>query len=85
MTQIQVLNKIKNSEGKIFNVIFIKKDGSLRSMNCRLGVKKGVKGIGLKFDPLLKGLLPVFDMQKNDFRMINLKTIQRLRIAGREV
>jgi hypothetical protein len=84
MTQTEVLNKIRNSNGKIFNVVFIKKDGTIRHMNCRIGVKKGVKGKGLSFDPLLKGLLPVFDMAKNAFRMINLETIQKLKIAGEE-
>ena len=85
MTRNEVLNKIKNSNGKIFNVVFIKKDGSLRSMNCRLGVKKGITGAGLKFNPLLKGLLPVFDMAKNAFSMINLETIQKLKIAGEDL
>lgn len=85
MTQREILNKIRNSEGKIFNVVFIKKDGTIRSMNARIGVKKGITGKGLKFDPILKGLLPVFDMTKNAFRMINLNTIQRLRIAGEEL
>ena len=31
---------IKNSRGKIFSCDFIKKDGSIRRMTCRLGVTK---------------------------------------------
>ena len=51
-------------------------------MNCRLGVKKGVNGKGLAFDPLSKGLVTVFDMQKNAFRMINVKTILSVKCGG---
>jgi hypothetical protein len=68
-----MLEQIKN--GKIFSVTFVKKDGSLRKMTARLGVKKNLKGVGLKFDPAEKNLLVVFDMHKRAYRMINLKTI----------
>jgi hypothetical protein len=73
------------ADGKIFTVEFIKKDGSLRKMNARLGVKKYVKGIGLSFDPAEKNLLPVFDMQKEGYRMINASTILRIKIGGKEI
>lgn len=66
----------------IFGATFTKKDGSVRNMTCRLGVKKGTNGKGLNFDPLEKGLLPVFDMQAGGFRMINLNTVTELRIKG---
>jgi hypothetical protein len=66
------------SGGKIFTVTFVKKDGSVREMNARLGVKKGVKGVGMSYDPIERGLLPVYDMQKDGFRMINCKTIKKI-------
>lgn len=73
---------IQKAENTIFSVKFIKKDGSERKMNCRLNVKKGVKGVGMAYDPIEKGLLPVFDMEKGGFRMINLNTILELKIKG---
>ena len=76
--------KIKGSNGKIFSAIFQKKDLSMRKMVCRLGVKKGVKGIGMSYNPVEKGLIGVFDMQKNEFRMINVKTLQSLKIDHAE-
>lgn len=69
--------------GQIFSVEFIKKDGSLRKMVARLGVQKHVTGEGLKFDPIQKGLLPVFDMHKKAYRMININTIQSLKCGGK--
>jgi hypothetical protein len=62
--------------GKIARVVFIKRsDGKERRMLCRTGVKKGVTGEGLNYDPELKNLLPVFDMEKRGFRMIPAENV----------
>ena len=66
---------------EFFTVEFIKKDKSLRKMNCRKGVKKHLKGGHLRFDPFKKGLLPVFDLQKQGYRMISLKSLVSLTFA----
>ncbi len=80
---IEVIKEIRSrAEDTIFSCHFIKKDGSLRKMVCRLGVKKGVKGVGMSYDPTEKGLLCVYDMQKLAFRMINLRTIIKMQIKG---
>jgi hypothetical protein len=72
------------SDGKIFGVTFYKKsDGKLRLIACRLGVKKGLTGQGLAYLPALKGLMCVFDMHKQAYRMINLKTVMAIRSKGR--
>ena len=73
------------SDGKIFTVEFVKKDGTVRKMNARLGVKKHLKGGSLAFDPLERNLLPVFDMQKEGYRMINASTILTIKIGGKEI
>lgn len=70
-----MLEQIKKTNGRIFSVTFVKKDGSIRKMTARLGVKKDLKGVGLKFDPTKRSLVVVFDMHKRAYRMINLQTI----------
>ena len=83
--------KEKADTGIIFTVKFVKRTtGEERVMNCRRGVKKGVKGIGLGFDPDEKGLLVVWDMQKIDthgekgaFRMLNLEDLLELKMQGK--
>jgi len=70
---------------KVFTAKFIKKDGSERVMNCRRGVTKGVKGVGMSYDPYLKNLLPVFDMQKQAFRMINISTLKELKANKQQI
>jgi len=81
----ETLSEIQKANNTIFSVEFIKKDGSVRTMSARLHVKKGVKGTGMAYNPIEKGLLPVWDMQKNGFRMINLKTVTKLQIKGEEL
>ena len=80
MTVQELINLTKN--GNIFSVQFIKKDGTLRDMVCRLGVKKHLKGGELKFDAKSMGYLPVFDMQKQQYRMININTLIKAKING---
>lgn len=76
----KAIEQLYNSAGRIFFVEFMKKDGSLRRMTARLGVKKGINGKGMRYDPSAYGLLPVFDMDKSDWRMINLNTLKQLHL-----
>lgn len=86
ITRLQAAERIFNyHEAKIFTVTFVKRStGETRIMNCRKGVKKGVKGIGHSFSPSEKGLVCVFDMQKNAFRFINIETILSIKMDGVE-
>lgn len=78
---LEILNGI--GDGQIFTVVFVKRTtGELRTMNCRKGVKKGVTGEGLAFDPNEKGLIPVFDMKADGFRMISIEGIREIRAGG---
>ena len=44
-------------------------------------VTKGVKGLGMNYNPSEYNLIPVYDMSKG-FRMINASTITELKIEG---
>jgi hypothetical protein len=65
--------------GQFMYVHFVKRDGSERRMLCRTGVKKGVKGVGLAYDPDDYGLLPVYDADQKDFRMVVMDTVKEIR------
>jgi hypothetical protein len=80
----QVEQLIKDTKGKFFTVTFIKKDGTTRVMNARLGVKAYLKGGDLPYDAASKGLIPVFDIPKRAYRMININTISDLKIGNNE-
>ena len=83
ISTIDAKNLIEASKGKMFTATFIKKDGTVRVLNGRLGVKAYLKGGELPYDPVEKGLIPVFDV-KAGYRMINWTTIKKLKIGGRE-
>lgn len=75
MTEEAIRKAVSETKGKIFSCEFVKKDGSLRKMRCRTGVTKYLQGGELAYDPIEKGLLSVFDMENQGYRMINLRTI----------
>lgn len=76
------LTVIERSNGRIFSCIFIKRDKTIRKMVARLGVEKGKTGKGMSWNPLERGMIPVYDMQKKGWRMINLNSLIRARVNG---
>lgn len=82
MIQDQILQS--GTKGHFLSVTFQKRtDGKIRTINGRFGVRKGVKGIGLRYDPASKGLMVIYDVQKQGFRMISLEHVSH--INGRKV
>jgi hypothetical protein len=80
MSETQQIRDLVGS--KIFSVVFEKKDGSLREMVCRLGVKKHLKGGDLTYNPEERNYLVVFDMQAEGYRTINIKTLKKIKLDG---
>ena len=81
---MDVLSMIRSTKGKFFVVEFEKKDGSLRRLVGRLGVRKGVTGEGMKYDPQDYGLQTVYDVQKKGFRHVNLRTVSYFKCGAQE-
>ena len=79
----KLLQELRNTGG-IFNVRFYKKDGTKRSINARFGVRKGVSGVGLKYDPASRNNIIVYSMVDDGFRTINLDSIYRIKFNGQE-
>tara|TARA_X000001382_G_C3015166_1_gene129827 strand:- start:30 stop:302 length:273 start_codon:yes stop_codon:yes gene_type:complete len=82
ITLQEILDKVSN--GKVFSAKFVKKDGSIRTMNCRTGVVKHVTGKGRNFDPITANLIPVFDMNKNGYRFISFDRLNWIKIGGKK-
>jgi hypothetical protein len=74
---------IESTKGKFFTVTFVKKDGTIRTMTARTGVRKGVTGQGLKFNPSERNLKVVWSCDAETFRMINLNTILGIKFKGK--
>ena len=66
---------------KIFKAKFVKKNGEVREMNCKLGVKKHLKhGINVNNRDRY---LTVYDMKSEGYRNINLNTILEIRCGNK--
>lgn len=76
------LLELLRERGGIFNVKFHKADGTLRSMNARFGVRKGVTGKGLKYNPSERSNIIVYSMNDNGFRTINYDRIVSIKFNG---
>lgn len=80
---------IAGFNGTFFSVTFIKKNGEVRTMQCRTGVKKYVKNTKStatataqrKSTLKANGMLGVYDMQ-NGYRTINLNTVTEIKHNG---
>lgn len=79
--KIAMLDSI--DKNKVFSVTFIKKNGEVRHMNCRFGVTKYLRG-GESTTAHIPSIVTVFDMQKKQYRNINLETLKSVRYNGRE-
>jgi hypothetical protein len=84
MTPAEAVNLIAAQHGKICSVTFIKRTtGELRTLTGRSGVKKGLKGGTLRYNPAEKGLIPFYDM-RDGRRMIDANTIKEIKANGKE-
>ena len=80
MNSNELASIVAASNGRFVSVTFIKKDGTERSMLCRLGVTKYLKGGESKLNA--DQYLTVFDVQKEAYRAINKDTIMSVKLAG---
>ena len=73
---------IYKTNGKFFSAVFIKKNGDKRFIHCMTKSKKGVKGVGLKYNPDAVNNVIVKDLKIHQFRTINVDTLIELNTGG---
>ena len=72
---------IKESKGKIFSTTFVKKDNTIRTLTSRTGKQYASKtGNKAPYKPSDYNLIPLYDMRKKAFRMLNFNTLLTLSI-----
>ena len=77
-----LLKKIKENALKEIEITFIKKDGTLRKMKCMYGVKKE-NSKGMNYNAEEKGLISVFDLEKQEYRVVPIATTKALLLEGK--
>lgn len=83
ITSKEAIDLIKGSSD-IINVKFIKKDNTLRSMNCRVYVKVNLSTNPNKKHIIDKNHIIVYDMLSKGYRKINKDTIKSIKKYGTE-
>jgi len=81
---LQEIDRILNTiEDEFFTVQFEKKDGTERTMNCRKGVTKHLKGgeSTIKNNP---DLVSVYDVQAKAYRCFAKSRLKRIKANGVE-
>lgn len=72
---------IKQSKGLIFSTTFIKKDNTVRTLTARTGKQyKSKTDRKAPYNAQNYNLLPLYDMRKKAFRMLNFNTLLTLTI-----
>jgi hypothetical protein len=92
-----VWSKVEELRGKSkpqqFTATFIKKDNTIRVMTAMVGVKAGVSGKGMSWNPEDRGMLCVHECQnesqkglpaEDKKRIINVMTLLSIKIEGEE-
>lgn len=69
---------------KIFSALFVKKNGEIRKIVARLGVKKYLKGGELTYDASSHNNLIVFDLEKKEYRTIKFDNLLEIKYSNTE-
>lgn len=82
LSRVRLEGKLKDNNGKFFACEFLRKDGSLRKMSCRTGVKKHLKGGKNNSQKDSNGLIVVWDREVEQYRTLNLETVISINMRG---
>jgi hypothetical protein len=83
MTRQDFLSFVAGTEGHIFSLVFVKRTtGEPREMICRTGVRSRLKGGAPAYNAGERGLICVFDMQKDDYRSIPVENVVKVKVSG---
>ena len=74
-----VHNVISSTNGRWFGCTFQKKDGDMREINAQYRPSESDPE---HWNPLDKGMMIVWDAQKEGYRTIKLATVERITING---
>lgn len=70
-----IFDAIVNTNGKLFEVVFIKKDGSLRKLLGKYGITRHLKKKNSK-SFLRKDSIVVFDCEKKGYRTVKVDQVK---------
>jgi hypothetical protein len=75
--------------GQFVTVTFTKEDGTVRVLNGRSGVAKGVKGVGMAYDADAKNIVILYEANNeaeapsDKYRAVRVDRVIQIRAAGK--
>lgn len=91
ITREKLLIFLQSLNGQFISIDFIKKDGTFRTLNGRLGVKRHAQGKASDIHHLDSPYICVYEVPKpktgvsGGYRYVNLHTIIAIRAAGKDI
>ena len=89
MAKVSIQRKreiLDSAKGQFFSVEFVKKDGSLREMTVKKQIEKaftyGSANAQVNTVAHIDKYYTAVDMEKEQFRNINLETLRKAKVAG---
>ena len=86
---VKLREAIEDTKGRFFTIFFLKRNGELRKMTCRTGVRKCLKGndgVGaLRAKSSNTNLVSVFEMQINGYRSFDLERVVSFKCGNIEI
>lgn len=82
LSRKEAVRKILGSGGKFFTVLVRKRNGELTEMNCRMDVKKHLKGGTKRFDDKVHNLITTYSLDRKGYRSIAVEGLKQVRIDG---
>lgn len=77
--RVNLLNLLRGQVGRFVGIDFVKKDGSARSLNGRLGVAKHCGSGTASTEREDLPYLVMYDMKAEGYRAVNLATVGKVR------
>ena len=80
----RLIQMVKQSMGRFFTIVFTKRTtGEKRTMTCRTGVHKHLKGGARAYDPEKLGLMIVWEPRSAEYRSIPTDAVEKIKYAGK--
>jgi|TARA_R110000803_G_C11875801_1_gene309071 hypothetical protein len=68
--------------GRIFSITFEKADGTVKTINARLGVRKHLNGKGMRYVPENYNLMVLWSMTDKGYRAVKRDKIKSIKSNG---
>lgn len=68
--------------GRIFSITFEKADGTVKTINARLGVRKHLNGKGMRYVPENYNLIVLWSMTDKGYRAVKRDKIKSIKSNG---